>query len=290
MMPSGDTSVSGVANDRGTRVGVVGLGSMGLPIAGHVARAGFPVTGFDLNPDAVAAASQQGAIPSRDLDGLLDKSDVVLVLVDTEAAVISIVEACARRYAPGPSEKVVVVGATIRPTLQRQLAATAADAGFTLLDGPLCKGDIGAREGTLLLMGGGDKAAYERCLPIFQCFTSDCFLLGPEGAGQVGKLANNLILWASICVTTEGLQLSESLGADPDVLIEALLKSSGRTWALETWYRPRAMPWAEKDMRMILDESNDNGLSLPLAGVLHEAVKAVKAQRRLAASRKGGDG
>lgn len=261
-------------------VGIVGLGSMGLPIAGHIRRAGFEVHGYDLDGDVVSRAAADGVKPSSDLAGLLSAADIILVLVDTEPAVVSIVEAAA---AGGSAGKIVVIGATIRPTLQRQLASTATAAGFTLLDGPLCKGDIAAAEGTLLLMAGGDRAAYERCLPVFECFTSDRFLLGAVGAGQVGKLVNNLILWASISITTEGLRLSQALDGDPDVLVEALLKSSGRTWALETWARPRPMTWAEKDMRMVLEEANETGLSLPLSGALHEVVKDVKARRRQAA-------
>jgi 3-hydroxyisobutyrate dehydrogenase-like beta-hydroxyacid dehydrogenase len=273
----------------GMSVGLVGLGAMGLPIARHVVRGGFRVLGYDLDADAVAAAAAAGASPCEDLESLLREADVVLVLVDGEPAVVSIVEAACRCGAQSPAGQILVIGATIRPTLQRRLADTAAEAGLTLLDGPLCKGSIAAEEGTLLLMGGGDKDAYERCLPVFECFTSDRYLLGPVGAGQVGKLVNNLILWASICSTTEGLRLSEELGVDLDVLIEALLKSSGRTWALETWRRPREMPWAEKDMRMVLEEANESGLSLPLSGVLHEVVKDVKARRRQAASAADGD-
>lgn len=291
MMVLQDT-LPGAAKGEKTRpaVGVVGLGSMGLPIAGHIARAGFNVLAYDLNHEAVAAAASDGATPCNDLDGLFLDADIVLVLVDTEAAVVDIVEAATRSYANQASDnKVVVVGATIRPSVMRELDSKAAAVGFTLLDGPLCKGSIAAEEGTLLIMAGGDKLAYERCLPVFECFTSDRYLLGPVGAGQTGKLVNNLILWASVSITTEGLRLAEALGADPDTLIEALLKSSGRTWALETWTRPRGMTWAEKDMRMVLEEANDTGLSLPLAGVLHEVVKEVKARRRESMSSDGGN-
>lgn len=267
-------------------VGVVGLGKMGRPIARHIAAKGFTVTGFDLDPAATEAVRPDGVGIAADLADVLDRSDIVLVAVDTERAVRSVVEAAARGWrsdaAPGADgdQKIVVVLATITVTAMRELGQIGADAGFALLDGPLCKGEQAAEDGDLLTLVGGEQATYDACKPVLECFSGDIYHLGGLGTGQAAKLVNNLILWSSMSATSEGFWLAEHLGADLHVMREALLKSSGKTWALETWYRPRDMPWAAKDMGMILEEATRAGMSLPLSGVVHEVIKTVKQRGR----------
>lgn len=279
------------ANGVGPRsVGVVGLGKMGRPIARHIATKGFDVVGFDLDAQAVAAARADGVGIAADLDELLAAVDVLLVAVDTEPAVRGIVNAAAAAWgrdelAPGQTrdDKIAIILATITVTAMRELDTVAEAAGFSLLDGPLCKGEQAAEDGDLLILIGGAASTYETCKPVIECFTGDIYHLGGIGTGQAAKLVNNLVLWASISATSEGFWLASELGADLHVMREALLKSSGRTWALETWYRPRDMPWATKDMGMVLEEANRAGLSLPMAGVIHEVIKTVK-QRGLPGS------
>jgi 3-hydroxyisobutyrate dehydrogenase-like beta-hydroxyacid dehydrogenase len=159
----------------------------------------------------------------------------------------------------------------------KDIAARAA--GVTLLDIPLCRGEGAAEAGTLLVMGGGDRAAFESCRPAFACFADAIHHLGPVGAGQVGKMVNNLILWACISADTEGLRLAESLGVALGPLREALVDSSAGNWALanQIWRFP--MPWAEKDMGIVLREADEARLSLPLCGVVKEVVKAIKIGR-----------
>jgi len=268
------------------RVGVVGLGKMGRPIARHIAAKGFAVTGFDLDQAAAAASESDGVAIAGDLGDLLARTDILLVAVDTERAVRAVVEAAAASWSSesqaSSAEKVAVILATITVTAMRELEQVAAG-GFALLDGPLCKGEQAAEDGDLLILVGGETPTYERCRPVIECFSGDIYHLGGIGTGQAAKLVNNLILWTSISATSEGFWLAEQLGADLHVMREALLKSSGKTWALETWYRARDMPWAAKDMGMVLEEANRAGMSLPLSGVVHEVIKTVK-QRGLPGS------
>jgi 3-hydroxyisobutyrate dehydrogenase-like beta-hydroxyacid dehydrogenase len=268
-------------------VGVVGLGKMGRPIARHVAAKGHEVVGFDLDQAAMSAAAKDGVVLATDLDDLLARARILLVAVDTEPAVRSVIAGAVRRWGPdagGERDRhVAVILATITVTAMRDLDRIGAEAGFTLLDAPLCKGEQAAEDGELLTLVGGPESTYEVCRPVLDCFSSDLYHLGGVGTGQAAKLVNNLILWASISATSEGFWLAGELGADLHVMREALLKSSGRTWALETWYRPRTMPWAAKDMGMVLEEANRAGLSLPLSGVVHEVIKTVK-QRGLPGS------
>ena len=142
----------------------------------------------------------------------------------------------------------------------------------------MCSSDLeaAATAGKLLVYGAGDPDAFELCRPVFAAFASDVFHLGPAGAGQVAKMVNNLILWACIAVNDEGLRLGAALGVDPERLREALRHGSAQNWALDTRAERSGMPWAEKDMSIVLEEADRARLSPPLAGTVKEAIKGLK--------------
>ena len=130
-----------------------------------------------------------------------------------------------------------------------------------------------------MIVGGGDKAAFERCRPVFSAFADSVFHLGPAGTGQTGKMVNNLILWACISANYEGLKLGETLGVDRAAMREMLLASSAENWALRSGAGERPMPWAEKDMMIVLAEADTARLSLPLCGSIKEVIKGIKIER-----------
>ena len=256
-------------------VGVVGLGKMGRPIAGHLLEMGHRVVGVDLDPqagaDLEAAGMQRGAGPD-DLAG----TDVCLVLVEGRAVATIVLDGGA--YRPALKDCLTLVCSTVEPDLMRTLHAAADVAGARLLDAPLCRGDHGARQGDLLALVGGSGAALRECEGVLQAFCSDVVHVGGPGAGQVAKLVNNLLLWSNIASVVEALQLGEALGVRRAAMVEALLPSSARSWVLETWQRPRDLPWAHEDMRMVLEASTEAGLSLPLTGLVHELIKGTRAR------------
>lgn len=122
---------------------------------------------------------------------------------------------------------------------------------------------------------------FETCRPIFEAFADSIHHLGAIGAGQVAKMVNNLILWACISANVEGLKLGGALGLEEEPLRRALLESSAQNWALDTWELERPMPWAEKDMSIVLHEADVARLCLPLCGVGKEVIKGIKIERRL---------
>ena len=111
---------------------------------------------------------------------------------------------------------------------------------------------------------------------MFSAFASDIFHLGAAGAGQVGKMVNNLILWACIVANDEGLRLGEALGVDPKRLQAALHHGSAQNWAMDNHAEDSGMPWAEKDMSIVLHEADLARLSLPMSGTVKEAIKGLK--------------
>jgi len=262
-------------------VGVVGLGRMGGPMAGHLAAAGHEVLGLDPATGAEVPEGVQRVPDAADLGGC----DVVLVTAGGRAVGDILVED--GRLRPAWRERDVLVCSTVDPEDMRRLHEAAARDGGRLLDTPLCRGDHAARQGTLLALVGGDAEVLARTTGVLRAFCSDVVHVGGPGAGQTAKLVNNMLLWSNIASVVEGLRLAERLGVQRGPLVEGLLLSSASSWVLETWARPREIPWADEDMRMVLESAERVGLDAPLSRVVQDAIAEV---RRSGAVAEGGFG
>ena len=261
------------------RVGMIGLGKMGFPMVRHLRKAGFEVAAFDISPDARKQAEGAGAKVLASPKAVAAETDFVIVVVgfDTEAeAVVLGADGIAAAARPG---LVVGIASTVAPRTMQKIAGKIAGSGIVLLDMPLTRGEPAAETGKMLTMVGGDTAAFEAVKPALQTFASSIYHVGDLGAGQVGKMVNNLILWACISANHEGLGLAKKLGVDPERLRVALIDSSAGNWALQTRPEEQPMPWAEKDMRIVLTEADRLRVSVPLCGVVTEVVKSVKFER-----------
>lgn len=151
--------------------------------------------------------------------------------------------------------------------------------GMLPLDIPICRGEPAAEAGKLLIVGGGDAEAFKLCRAAFSAFADSIHHLGPIGAGQVGKMVNNLILWACISANYEGLKIGEKLGVNREAMRTMLLDSSAQNWPLQTQIADLPMPWAEKDMMIVLKEADAARITLPLCGVIKEVIKGIKIER-----------
>ena len=257
-------------------VGILGLGKMGGPIAGHLVARGFKVIGYDPVARAREQAAARGARGAASARELAQASDLVIVVVGFDSEVEEVVfgkDGALEGARPG---LIVALGSTVAPRYSRRLASRLAEKNLVLLDIPLARGEAAATAAKLLIYGAGDPAAFELCKPVFSAFASDIFHLGPAGAGQVAKMVNNLILWACVAVNDEGLRLGRALGVDPERLCEALRHGSAQNWAMDTRAERSGMRWAEKDMSIVLEEADRARLSLPLAGTAKEAIKGLK--------------
>lgn len=262
------------------RVGVIGLGKMGLPIGRRLAKRGFAVTGYDVALTAIKTAAAAGIQPVNSPKAVAATSDLVIVVVGFDQEVEAAMFGENGLIAGADDGMIIAIASTIASRTMHKIAARLpAKPAVTLLDIPLCRGEGAAQDGKLLIMGGGDRAAFDACRDAFSAFADSIFHLGPAGAGQVGKMVNNLILWASISANEEGLKLGAALGVDRETLRVALLDSSAANWSLATRPEERPMPWAEKDMTIVLKEADAAHLSVPLCGVVREVIKTVKMQR-----------
>jgi 3-hydroxyisobutyrate dehydrogenase-like beta-hydroxyacid dehydrogenase len=267
------------------RIGVIGLGKMGLPMVRHLLAGKHEVAVYDVVAGAIDRAVELGATPCADPRQVAERSQLMIVAVGFDSEVIEVVEAPNGLLAGAGPNSIIAVASTVLPETMTRLAETATKSGkgVDVLDIPLCRGEPAAEKGELLLLAGGNRETFERARPALRCFANDLYLLGGLGAGQVGKMINNLLLRACVSANHEGLKLGEALGVDSEVLREALLQSSGRNWALETWLQPRPMPWAEKDMAFVMHEADECRLSLPLCGVVKEVIKGIKIEKGLTA-------
>lgn len=261
------------------KVGVIGLGKMGLPIAGHLVRAGHQVTAFDLDAGARERAAALGAEVRERVRDVAEASDATIVIVGSEQAAD---EVCADGdeglLVPG---KVVIMCSTVTPEAIKAIAERAAAVGVEVLDAPMARGEPAAEDGTLLIMGAGRREVFDEWKPVLGAFGSDVVHLGEAGAGQLAKSINNYLLWAAIVATYEGMRLGLASGVDMDALREALSMSSGASYAVHTWQMGRDMPWAEKDMKIVLETFEAAGVQAPLSAAVRDGiteVKRVKAQ------------
>ena len=257
-------------------VGVVGLGKMGGPLARHLAEGGFNVVGYDVVPAALEEVADAGISGASTCAELAAQCDLAIVGVGFDSEVEEVIFGETGLLAGAKDGMVLAVASTIAPGTMKSIAERAAGAGVVCLDIPMCRGEQAAIDGDLLLMGGGDKATFDACAPAFRTFANDMYYLGDLGAGQVGKMVNNLILWACISANTEGMALAAALGVDKAALREALLDSSAHNWAMDVQADKWEMPWAEKDMSIVLKEADKARVSLPLCGTIKEVIKGIK--------------
>ncbi len=266
-------------DDAPQRIGIIGLGAMGRPMARHLLAKGYIVAGCDPQESARRQAADLGVSILPSPAAVAEASDAVMIVVGFDAQVEKVVFGSAGIAQAARRGLIVAMGSTIAPSYARGLARRLEDSGVILLDMALTRGEPFAEAGTMLILGGGDEAAFAACTPAFRCFASDIFHLGPFGAGQVGKMVNNLILWACMNANDEGLRLGEALGVDPEKLRSALGQSSAQNFSLTARADTRPAPWAEKDMSIVLREADAAQLSLPLSGLVRELIKDFKRRK-----------
>src|SRR3954462_8899478 len=258
------------------KVGMLGLGKMGAPMAGHLIAKGYAVAGYDPVDAARRAAASLGVVVCDSARDVARDSAVVFIVVGFDHEVEAVMFGAGGVMEAARPGLIVAIGSTVAPRYAKRVAERAAERGVVVLDAPLARGEAAAKAGKLLVFGGGDEAAFAACREGFGAFASDIFHLGPAGAGQVGKMVNNLTLWACTSASDEGLRLGEALGVSADQLRAALRAGSGQNWAMDNRADLSGMPWAEKDMSIVLHESDPARLALPLCGTVKETIKDLK--------------
>ena len=218
-----------------TRVAFIGLGNMGAPMAQNLIKAGFSLTVFDLVKDAVDQLVKSGATAAASASDAVNGADVVITMLPASKHVEGIYLGPEGLLTKIASKALVIDCSTIAADSARKVAGAAADRGLAMIDAPVSGGTGGAIAGTLTFIVGGESADLERARPLLEKMGKNIFHAGAAGAGQVAKIANNMLLGIAMAGTAEALALGVANGLDPKVLSEIISKSSGRTWAIELY-------------------------------------------------------
>jgi 3-hydroxyisobutyrate dehydrogenase len=254
------------------RVGIVGVGRMGLAMLKHLVKHGHPVTACDLNPKQCEAARAAGAVIAASPAEVGKACDFVIIGVGYDDEVNDVMLGADGLLGSMKPGSIVAVSSTATPDNVKSLDEKARAKGIDVFDAPICRGRFAADEGTLLALVGGKPDVVERARPIYGTFCSDIAHLGEVGHGQVGKAMNNLLLWINAIGLIEAGRLAESTGIDLAKLRDALQMSSGASDALKEWDMI-TFTWALKDMQIVARMTDKAGLSLPVTGAIKELVK-----------------
>jgi 3-hydroxyisobutyrate dehydrogenase len=212
------------------RVGFIGLGSQGGPMARRIIEAGYPVTLWARRPATLEPFAGTGAKTAGSPAELAAASDLVCVCVRDDADTEQVVDAVLGGLAAGG---VIAVHSTVHPDTCRRLAERAQAGGVRLIDAPVSGGGPAAAAGRLLVMTGGEPETVEFCRPVFASYGDPIVHLGPVGAGQVTKLLNNAAFTAHLGVAVSLLALGQSLGVDQLRLADVISHGSGNSFALQ---------------------------------------------------------
>ena len=265
------------------RLGFVGLGIMGKPMARNLLQAGFPVIvhsrGRGPVEELVAEGASQGSSPAD----VARATDVVITMLpdtpDVEEVLLGEGDGLLAAAAPG---SLVIDMSTIDPGRARSFASALDRKGIAMLDAPVSGGERGAIEGTLSVMVGGPTDAFERALPVLRALGSNIVHVGGAGAGQVAKACNQLVVGATIEAVAEALALAERSGADPARVREALLGGFAASKILEVHgqrmldrsfepgFRVRLH---RKDARIVMDAAREVGASTPSFAVVEDQLE-----------------
>ncbi|HTD52597.1 MAG TPA: NAD(P)-dependent oxidoreductase [Thermoanaerobaculia bacterium] len=270
------------------RVGFIGLGTMGLPMARNLAKAGFPLTVTSRTFAKAESLTREwpGVRAVREAAEVGRESEVVVSSVP-DAPQVEEVHLGEKGTAAGAARGTVVIDtSTIAAEAARTVAERLAERGVALLDAPVSGGQKGAIEGTLTFFVGGDSAALEKSRPVLQVLGKRITHLGPSGAGQLGKAANQILVGVNLMAVAEALAFAKKAGLPLPALHEALTAGAANSWALEVLgkkmidrdFKPAfAIKHQQKDLAIVLRTARENRIPLPGAALVHQLLVALEA-------------
>jgi 3-hydroxyisobutyrate dehydrogenase-like beta-hydroxyacid dehydrogenase len=232
------------AQERGTRmrpdlrVGFIGLGNLGEPMATQVARSGFDLTVCDVRPEPVERLVRLGARSAGTVGELAKGCNVILVAVVDDRQVVDVLlgdDGSQGLLDLAPPGSIVVLHSTIHPLTCCRLHDAGLSRRIDVLDAPVTGGPAAAETGSLSVMVGGSAAALERCLPVLLAMGDEVTRLGEAGAGQVAKIANNVALAITLRAVHEALSFAEASGVPPGEMLALLGKGAASSWVVDNW-------------------------------------------------------
>jgi 3-hydroxyisobutyrate dehydrogenase-like beta-hydroxyacid dehydrogenase len=268
------------------RIGFIGLGIMGAPMAGRLLEAKYPLIVHTRTKSKASRLIAKGARMAATPAEVAAESDVVFICVTDTPDVEAVVRGPDGIMASARRKLIVVDHSTISPSVTRQIAGELEKLGTHFLDAPVSGGDVGARNGTLSLMVGGDASAFDRVEPILRILGSTVTHCGPSGSGQLTKLVNQILVSVTNLAVCEALVFAKKHGLNLEKTIAALIGGAAGSWQLSNLgprmiagdFRPGFMiNLQQKDLRLVLQAGEISKTSLPAASLAHQLFTAAQA-------------
>ena len=216
------------------KIGFIGLGNMGLPMANNILKAGIEVNAFDLSEKALNQAENLGMSIKQNSESVLEDIDALITMLPNGSSVEKIF--LDDNLLKGINKQTLIIeSSTISPEISKKVSKMADNYGISMLDAPVSGGVKGAELGNLTFMVGGSESDLQKGSSLFKIMGDKIFHAGESGSGQVAKLCNNMLLAVHMCGTAETLALGVNNGLDPVVLSEIMKNSSGGNWSLEKY-------------------------------------------------------
>lgn len=263
-----------------TTIGCIGLGVMGRPMARNLLAAGYDLIAHNRSQGAVDALVAEGAAAADSPGEVASRSDVVFTCLPDTPDLLDVVD---RLLAGSPSCRLLIDTSTVAPETARDVAARCGEHSIAAVDAPVSGGEQGAIDGTLSIMAGGKPKAFAAAHPILQSVGSTVAHVGPPGAGQTVKAANQLLVAGTIGLVSEALLLLEGHGIDTDTAFEvlgsglagsAVLQRKGPPMATRSFAPGFRMDLQDKDLRIALASARAAGVGTPLTALVEQLVAA----------------
>lgn len=266
------------------KVAFIGLGVMGAPMAGHLARVGHDVAVYNRSDEKARDwAQRHKGRTYTSIANAADGVDVVFACVGDDRDVREVFEAASSAMRKGA---IFVDHSTASAELARELAARAEALGLGFLDAPVSGGQAGAEAGRLTIMAGGEPSTFAEAEPIMRAYAANITLIGPAGAGQLAKMVNQICIAGVLQGLAEGLHFAKRAGLDVEKVIAAISKGAAQSWQMENRWKSMvegrfdfgfAADWMRKDLGLVLEEAERNGAKLELTRLVDSYYADVQA-------------
>ena len=266
------------------RLGYIGLGRMGKPMAINLLKAGYPLIVYNRSHGKVQELVNLGALAATSPKQVAAESDVVFTNLPDTPDVLAVALGKDGIIEGAHEGLIYIDNSTIKPSASREIYAALTPLGVSCLDAPVSGGDIGAQQGTLAIMVGGDAEALEKVMPILQVIGKTITHVGGPGSGQVAKAANQIMVAAQMVAMGELLVFAQKAGADPRKVVEAIKGGAAQCWTLDV--KPQRLfagnrepgfrsALQAKDLNIIMETAREYGLSLPSVALNNQLYAAL---------------
>jgi 2-hydroxy-3-oxopropionate reductase len=268
-------------------IAVIGLGIMGCPMAVNLVKAGFDVIGYNRSEAKVQALVERGGRGASTIAEAVGTADVIMTVLPDSPDVEDVAEGHGGLFDSAKSGTLWIDSSTIRPDVSQRLASAARARGIRALDAPVSGGEPGAIEGTLSIMVGGEAADFEAAKPVLEAIGSTIVHVGPAGAGQTVKAANQLLVAGIIELVAEALVFVDAHGVDADAAIRVLsgglagnriLERKAASMVARVYEPGFRVDLHHKDLGILIAAAHEAGVAIPLGALAAQLMGALRAQ------------